>query len=254
VKKPTDIGSNRTGIKTSPIDGRRTVEGAEEDTTAAPAAGATIIQTERVLWSRDVDPVGTVPPPATVTGVAKTTVQMARGHRPNVLIDKLGERIAFERTGVRLYEALLAKLAAADVHQGGPTRDELERIRDDELRHFALVKDAMESLGGDPTAMTPCADIVMVASGGLIQVVTDPRTTLAQALDAALVAELTDNDGWAMLIDLADGLGQDEMVASFREALIEEEDHLVRVRGWLTASLRGQAGVAPTPPQPQAGA
>ena len=48
-----------------------------------------------------------------------------------------------------------------------------------------MLVQAMEQLGGDPTAQTPCADVTATASMGLIQVVTDPRTTLAQSLNAA---------------------------------------------------------------------
>ncbi len=46
---------------------------------------------------------------------------------------------------------------------------------------------------------------------GLPAVLTDPRTNLIQCLDALLVAELTDNAGWEMLIELAQGLKQTEL-------------------------------------------
>src|SRR5687768_9315317 len=124
--KPTDIGMNRTGIATSPIDSQRTVKGAQA---AGPGTSAVhnghALEVERIARSRGARPVGTVPPPTTVKGVAKSVLEMIEGHKPTVFIDKLGERLAFERTGTRLYEALLAKFEAADVHEGGPTREEL---------------------------------------------------------------------------------------------------------------------------------
>ena len=61
--------------------------------------------------------------------------------------------------------------------------------------YFQLVCEAIEQLGGDPTAMTPCADLVGVQSMGLWQSVSDPRTTLAQCLNTMLVAELADHAG-----------------------------------------------------------
>jgi hypothetical protein len=149
---------------------------------------------------------------------------------------------------------MLVKFDAASIHEGGPTRLDLETIRDDELRHYAIVRDAITSLGADPTVMTPCADVTGVMGMGLTQVVTDPRTTFTQCLDAVLIAELTDNAAWTMLVDLAESLGHDELAANFRLALREEEQHLALVRGWLEIALRGQAGIEPTPAQPDAGA
>ena len=56
-----------------------------------------------------LDPIGTVPLPGTVKGMAKTSVQKVMGRHPEVLIDALGDRLAFERTGTRLYDAFLGK-------------------------------------------------------------------------------------------------------------------------------------------------
>lgn len=250
MQKPTDIGKNRTGIAASPIDSRRTEAGAEID--APMPTDGYILETERVRWAREAPPLGSVPPPASVKGVVKTALEGVKGHKATVFLDKLGERIAFERTGTRLYEALLAKLEAADVHQGGPTRLNIEKIRNEEREHFALLRDCMIQLGGDPTAMTPSADVIAVASLGWVQVLADPRTTLTQCLDVMLTAELADNDGWSLLIALAEGLGQDELAGRFRTALQQEDEHLVKVRGWINAAVIGQAGVAPTPEQPGA--
>ncbi len=246
-QKPIDTGTNRTGIATSPIDSKKTIEAATASTTA-PRGNGHLLEAERISWARGADPVGTVPPPMTVKGIAKAVVEKLSGHKPTVFIDKLGERLAFERTGTRLYEALLAKFEAANVHEGGPTREELQRIRDEEHRHVAIVRDAMKQIGADPTAMTPSADVVGVSSLGFVQVLTDPRTTLTQCLDVILMAELADNDGWSLLIELSDALGFDDLTQEFRMALLEEEDHLDMVRTWISAALIGQAGIAPTPP------
>lgn len=245
---PTDIGNNRTGIQMSPIDAKRMVEGAEEGT---PETQMTTEPTEltsaRVNASRSAEPLGTMPPPGSVKGAAKAVVQALKGRRATVFLDLLGARLAFERTGTRLYESALVKLDASEVHAGGPTRGELEHFRDQELEHFAMLVECIQELGADPTAVTPSADVEGVASSGVVQIVSDPRTTLTQALDAVLVAELADHDGWQLLIDLAHELGQDEMVARFHKALAEEDEHLARVRSWLSASIMSQAGL--TSPQ-----
>jgi hypothetical protein len=82
-----------------------------------------------------------------------------------------------------------------------------------------------------------------VASMGIMQVLTDPRTSLAQCLQALLTAELTDNDGWRLLIQLADNLGYDEMSAQFETALANEVVHLQNVRTWLSECVMDSAQV-----------
>ena len=96
------------------------------------------------------------------------------------------------------------------------TIEDLEDIRADEARHFLLVSDAIDSLGGDPTSQTPSADLCGVESSGLVQVLNDPRTTIAQSLHAIVTAELSDKAGWETLIALADEHGLTEMVTASR--------------------------------------
>lgn len=175
----------------------------------------------------------------------------ARGKKAGLygtLLDKMGERLAFERSGVRLYEALLAKLdAPAPIGPGAsaPSRNDVARICKQEHEHFLLMREAIESVGGDPTAMTPAADVTATASSGLPKVLLDPRSTFAQCLDAILIAELADNAGWSMLVELAEANGQDELAERFREAHRTEEEHLELVRGWiLEATLAGEPAKA----------
>lgn len=40
----------------------------------------------------------------------------------------------------------------------------LQEIRDEEAAHFAMLSDAIEKLGGDPTTQTPWADATGVQS------------------------------------------------------------------------------------------
>jgi hypothetical protein len=238
------LGPNRTGVGTSPSDSKKMLEGV--DLGPVTPGGPEIAAELRREYAETDETVGSVPPPTTVKGVVITTVEAIKGHSPMVFLDKLGERLAFERTGTRLYEAILIKLRASDTWQGGPTLADVQRFHDEELAHFLMVRDAMEELGADPTAITPCADVIGVASSGLLQVVTDPRTTLPQSLDALLTAELTDNDGWQMLIELSRTFGKEDMVAKFERAKAAEAVHLAEVRRWVTveASLEAQRELA----------
>jgi hypothetical protein len=78
---------------------------------------------------------------------------------------------------------------------------------------------------------------------GIMQVLTDPRTSMAQCLQAMLMAELTDNAGWELLIRLADGLGYDDMKTEFESALKNEEEHLLKVRAWVSECVLDSAEV-----------
>jgi len=99
-------------------------------------------------------------------------------------------------------------------------------------RHFKLAHQCIDTLGGDPTVQTPCADIAGVESVGLVQVLTDPKTTLSQSLHAILVAELTDNAAWDELVVLAREMGDEDMATQFEQAREAEREHLQTVKGW----------------------
>jgi hypothetical protein len=238
--KPTDTGTNRTGIAASPIDSRKAIDAARGAPT--PGGGPEGVAAFRAEASANAPPQGTMPPPASLKGAAKTAVKMLQGEKANVLLDKLGERLAFERSGVRLYDAVLAKLPASKTGKGDLGFAELEHVRDEEHRHVLVVTRAIEQLGGDPTAMTPCANFAGVQGSGLFQSVTDPRATLTQCLGTLLAAELVDNDGWKILIALAEGMGQADLAREFTECLASEDEHLVKVRAWITQRLEIQSG------------
>jgi rubrerythrin len=229
MNRTVEIGSNRTGIATAADLAAEMVQGMNEFPPSAPGDDQEIARV-RGDYIESAEPVGTVPPPLDQPRNAGEEAQLAE------FIDKLGARLAFERTGVRLYSALLSKFDAYGSFPGGPERLELERIRDEELEHFHLLSSIVEELGGDPTAMTPEADVQATMSRGILDVLVDPRTSFAQGLEAILVAELTDNDCWYLLSTLAARMGKDELATDFEEAENHERDHLTKVRGWLLAA------------------
>jgi rubrerythrin len=152
------------------------------------------------------------------------------------LLDRLGARLAFERVGVRLYDAMISKYDAYGSYTGGPTRDELMELREAERDHVHLLRELVLAQGGDPTAITPSANLQLVATRGLLDVVVDPRTTLVECLDAALLAELADLESWRRLAALAHELTEDTLGARLERAAETEEAHLSRVRGWVAAA------------------
>jgi rubrerythrin len=231
---------NRTGSTLSPDLTAALLAGARQTEPSADGDGEEAARV-RKSYAEQAEPIGTIPPPATVAGAVKTLAKALTGKKALLLADKLGERLAFERSGTRLYDALVAKLDSHGSWAGGPTRKDLLEIRAEEHAHFTLVKQSMEAMGADPTAVTPSADVHAVASKGLCAVLTDPRTSLRDGLEAILVAELEDNDCWENLIDLSRALGHEDLAESFTEALTHEREHLRRVRLWLGASLSTEA-------------
>lgn len=229
---------NRTGIQTSPELAEEAIEGA---TNAAPSSegGPENIAEFRGEYIAEGFPIGSMPAmPASQEGEAdEEDIGLA------VLLDKLSERLAFERMGTRLYEALLNKCEVLGEPSPGPTLEQIEEIGRDELEHFLLLNDTIAGLGGDPTVQSPCADIAAVSSMGIMQVLTDPRSSIPQCLQALLTAELTDNAGWELLIKLSDNLGYADMKTEFESALAAEERHLLNVRTWLSESVLDEAEV-----------
>lgn len=228
----TEMGFNRTGIGTSPKLSGEMLDATQEFQPSL-SGDARQIASVREGYAREVEPLGSVPPPPTLKGMAKAAAQALKAARPAQFIDKLGERLAFERSGVRVYEALLSKFDLSGGFDGGPERADLEKILREEYEHFKLLEGALKKLGADPTVLTPSANFHATLTAGAVSGVVDPRTDFAQCLDAALVLELADNDCWDALVQLADQGGQNDLVADFDQAIREERDHLFKVRNWL---------------------
>ncbi|TWO72872.1 ferritin-like domain-containing protein [Caenimonas sedimenti] len=262
----TTTGMNRTGSKMSPLGTKAMVDAANQLSPPQPIDTAGM-EAERINYIHAADSVGSIPPPGSVKGTLKMGIAKMKGGQPTILMDKLGERIAFERGGTRLYDALLAKYnalqddgqdllppaeeamgaLAGDAASLAPVQGEspaqtLLRIRNEEMQHFKMLAAEMERMGGDPTAMTPCADVTATSTMGLMQVVTDPRTTLAQCFNAMLTAELTDNAGFELLIMLAEDAGESELAGKLLGAFTQEQEHLAVIKGWLAALVTRAAG------------
>jgi hypothetical protein len=138
---------------------------------------------------------------------------------------------------------MAAKAAAMTPTSGAPSAPVLAALADEKLAHVGTLVVALEELGGDPMRRSPLAIVTAAATSGALRVATDPRATLTHALFATLGAELLDNEAWTLLGDLVERLGYEGLAGSFRQALVDEERHLDRLRTWLTAGLEAQAGL-----------
>ena len=242
MEKQTKVGMNRTGMQMAPVQGPSQVEYAMENPPHPETGSEQAIAELRGSYVAEALPIGSVPLPATGKGIAETAKGKIMGQNPEVLFDKLGERAAYERSGTRLYQAMISKVQMLDHPQQAEILADLIHICNEEHEHFKMLSEVIAEMGGDPTAQTPCADTSAVAALGLIQVITDPRTTLPQGLQALLIAELTDYACWELLIELAQEAGHDELVAPFQKALASENEHEVMIKKWLRNAIMMDIG------------
>jgi hypothetical protein len=225
ISNITRPGENHTGVTLHPDFVTEMIRGTSEFGPTS-GGGAELLAENRIRYMRQSEPMATMPP----------APELPLERLP--VIDKLGARLAFERAGVRLYEALISKLDGHGMFRGGPSRADLEHIRDQEHQHLVLAHHMIVQLGGDPTVITPCANVQATASRGIGDVLTDPRTSLIDCLQAIIMIELADNESWEHLGTTIAPLGDQQLEAKIRDAQRTEAEHLTKVRGWLTAADR----------------
>ena len=227
---------NQTGLQMSPLQARELLE----MQAALPLPKPVTVDADalRRPYLCEAGPLGSVPAPTSLRGLAKAGIQTLSGARPQVLIDTLCERLSFERGSVRLYDAMLRKCETVTL-PALLSLDELRRLRDEELAHVDMLVHALLTLGADPTAMTPGSVVAGIEIMGLLQVLNEPRTTPTQCLHALLVAELTDVSSWDHLIQLAQSCRQTELVLRLESARHTESAHAQRVSRWYREALLG---------------
>lgn len=149
-----------------------------------------------------------------------------------IFFDKLGERMAFEQIGVGLFDALARKRQGLDGEQDF-SLETIERFRQEELSHLRLLERSLRTLGGNLAVPTRSASLINTASLGLQKIVQNSFTSFTDSLEAMLIAELTDNTGWELLIPLARQANLVELAWEFQGALQEESEHLRTFRSWV---------------------
>lgn len=219
-------GDNRTGLALAAE--RRGMLDIPHDLGPTTRGTADQLVRVRTRYAHECRPQGTMP---RKPQVSESQVQM---------LDLLGARLAFECTGVRLYDALIGKLDACGDFVGGPTRDDLVHIRDEEHAHMRMLEGLIDEQGGDPTAVTPSANRELIACRGIGEILVDPRSTLLDGLETIAVAELADHEQWVALVELVREIRRDDLVRVFVAAQSTEDTHLSKVRAWISA---GRAAV-----------
>ena len=237
MQKNERLTTNRTGSTLNPALIQDQVAFAES-VPATPVQGSENIKTARMQQIAQAEPAGSLPPLLNHDSALGRAMN-EQGAHAQILADKLGQRLAFERSGVRLYEALMDKVLAMEFAGKAELIADISHIYQEETEHFLMLKNIMEYLGADPTAMTPAANVSGVSAQGFLQVITDPRTTLPQCLEAMLSLELTDSTCWEHLIEAADKAGMGEITENFQQAAQAEKEHVIKIEKWLKTATYG---------------
>jgi hypothetical protein len=172
---------NRTGIMTNPDLSAELIRGVKEIIPSSKTNGEQV-KAARAEYLKEGLSIGS--PPVIVADGKRGQEQLtADADQMSVLLDKLGERLAFERQGTRLYQAFLQKLEQMHSEERvGPSVNELRHICDEELEHFRVLQKTIAEFGGDATVQTPSADVAGILSHGILQVVSDrPHDDAANA-------------------------------------------------------------------------
>jgi bacterioferritin (cytochrome b1) len=167
-------------------------------------------------------------------------------------LDLLNERCAFERTGVKLYDAIIAKMRKSTDGQPAGLLDQMQEHRDQEKEHEEWLEQEIRSLGGNPHAETDKVRLVETESKGITEVILDGDPDIVHLFHALLLAELADNAGWDLLVQLADQAGDKRSKREFEQRLHDEQEHLVLVKRAVEAFARrevlGQPASLPAQP------
>jgi bacterioferritin (cytochrome b1) len=145
------------------------------------------------------------------------------------VIDLLNERLAFERTAVRLYDRIVIRMRLSDDPEIERMIDRVQTHRDEEKEHEEWLEEQIRALRGDDHLPTERSVLVLAESQGIERVIhRDPR--LAHDFHALLSAELSDTAGWELLVRLAGEFGDSIAKKEFSKRMREEKEHVLFVR------------------------
>ena len=154
-------------------------------------------------------------------------MQKLAGTNVSRVIDLLNERLTFERSGVKLYDKILERMRTDP--QAALMVEQMQEHRDEEKEHEEWLEKQIRALGGDARSPSEKSILVRAESQGIEHVI-ERDAQLPHDFHALLIAELADNAGWDLLVQLADEVGDRDAKKEFKKRLHEEEEHLLFVR------------------------
>jgi bacterioferritin (cytochrome b1) len=146
------------------------------------------------------------------------------------VVDLLCERLAFERSGGRLYDRVIAAMQQSTESEVHSLLATIEEHRAEEKEHEQWLEAQVRALGGDANASCDGARLATREAAGLEEIATNDAADLQHLLHALLAAEAVDSTGWELLVELADDANDREARREFAKRLHHEREHLAFVR------------------------
>jgi rubrerythrin len=151
---------------------------------------------------------------------------------------------------VKLYDTLLERLRDAPDARLQALIGRVQRFRDEEKEHEEWLEQRIRALGGDTVGVTEQAILVRAESEGVERVIRRDES-IPHDFHALLTAELSDNAGWDLLVQLADEFGDSGAKKEFKKRLHEEEKHLLFVRETLLELTKRDVSAPPPAAVPE---
>jgi rubrerythrin len=146
------------------------------------------------------------------------------------VIDLLCERLAFERSGVKLYDRVIEALQGttdAELHSLQAT---LEEHRAEEREHESWLEGQIRALGGETSLECDGARLASREAAGIEEVAAHDGGDLRHLFHALLAAEAMDETGWKLLVEVAEDAGDREARREFARRHSHEQEHLAFTR------------------------
>lgn len=169
-------------------------------------------------------------------GVSRAMKKLAQQH-PDKLLDLLSERLAFERTAVQLYDSVLSKLRIRRDKCVLAMVETLTKQRNEEQDHEVWLEAQVRALGGDAHTETDLSGLVERESRGILDVIAQDDE-LPHLFHALLTAELVDENGWKLLLELANEADDAVARREFELRAAAERKHVIYVRSVVSAFAR----------------
>lgn len=151
-------------------------------------------------------------------------------HNRSKVVDLLMERLTFERASVKLYDRVLERMIDSDNPEVQRMLQAMREHREEEKEHEEWLEAQLRALDANPHGESELSRLIETESMGIEEVVLHSGAQLPHLLHAMLAAELVDNAGWELLVQLADEAGDKAAKKGFKKRLHEEEKHLLFLR------------------------
>jgi bacterioferritin (cytochrome b1) len=162
--------------------------------------------------------------------------KLAQTH-PEKLLDLLTERLTFERAAVKLYDTVIAKMKVSNDPPILAMLTQMTKQRNDEKDHEEWLEEQVRALGSDAHTETELSELIERESRGIVDVIAHDDE-LPHLFHALVTAELVDDNGWKLLLELADDADDEVARRELRRRAHDEEKHLLYIRTVVAAFTR----------------